>query len=521
MNVKNDAKLGMEKAIHFVEEGIEQILENRLDELHGVSVSPGATAIASLCLLALGRGYEKSQQAGVNWLIQNQSNQGWGKVPNGSLDPEITRVAELVVQASRGGILSRLALIEKAKQLADIVLALGQDVVPGLVGPSPEEIRLPNILLERVQGKLPPYGRPVVVAAALLAVNQEQQGIEEGIQVIREGQMQDGSWAEDIVATSLCTLALFRFNGHDRVIQSAGKWLVEKQYPSGGWPAFDQLKNWAVGWTLAILEDRKLLYSDTIDKAQKWLCQAANFDGSFGTAPLLTHPDLDDTAIALMGLPINCEVRERTLQLLRSLQDEDGSWGTFPSFKGQPPNIQSCFPIYIKSLDVTVHVLEGMSKYGIRTNDPDFTRAIRWILSQQKPDGLFESVWFEGPIYGTAQVVDLLNRIKLSWNMLRLSRQVNNTRQKGINFLLHQYNSKEDWGNSVAEAALALTALKQELYYNEVVIDKTIRNILLRQTEIGSFVPTYQGIYAKGWNYEDPLSTALTVIRALDWYINH
>lgn len=239
MNVRDNARAGMEKAISFVEEGIQLIIQDQLDEMHGVSVSPGATAIASLCLLALGRGYEKSQQAGVNWLIRHQYKQGLGKVPNGNPDTEITRVAQLVIQATRGGLLSKLALIEKAQQLSDIVLTLGKDVVPGLVGPSPEEIGLPDILLRNVQEKLPPYGRPVVIAAALLAVNQERQGIEDGIRIIRECQMPDGSWAEDVVATSLCTLALFRFKNQDQAIRNTGNWLVQKQYQSGGWPAFD------------------------------------------------------------------------------------------------------------------------------------------------------------------------------------------------------------------------------------------------------------------------------------------
>lgn len=267
------------------------------------------------------------------------------------------------------------------------------------------------------------------------------------------------------------------------------------------------------------MDEHKSCCSDTLDKAREWLCQAGNRDGSFGTTPPLTHPDLDDTAIALMGLPLKCEARDRTLRLLRYLQNEDGSWGTFPSFNGEPPNLESSFPVYIQSLDVTIHAVEGLRKQGLPISDPCFLKAIRWILAQQKNDGLFESVWFEGPIYGTAQAVDLLNNLKFRWNMLKMSRQVNQVRQKGMNFLLDQYNSKGDWGNSVAETALAISALKSKVGNNRLIIDKAIESILVRQTETGSFIPTYQGVYAKGWNYEEPLSTALTAIRALGWYV--
>jgi squalene cyclase len=520
MIFREDAKKGMEKAICFVEEGIQQILEDKLDEQHGVSISPGATAIASLCLLALGREFDNSQQAGVNWLIRHRQEEGWGKVLGAKTDPEITRVAQLVVQASQGGLLNKLSLIEKAKQLADIVLALGQDVVPGLVGPSPDEIRFPNILQNTVREKLPSYGQPVVIAAGLLAVNQEQQGIDEGIRIIRESQMPDGSWAEDIVATSLCTLALFRFTRYDKAMQTAGKWLVQKQYKSGGWPAFDQLKNWAVGWTLAILDGHKSFSSHTLNKAREWLCHAGNLDGSFGTTPPSTHPDLDDTGIALMALPSGCEVRNRAIRLIRSLQNDDGSWGTFPSFKGTPPDIESCFPVYIQSLDVTVHIVEGLRKQRLQINDYCIQKSLHWILSQQKKDGHFQSVWFDSPIYATAQVIDLLSNLNFGWSTLRMVRQVHNARQKGVEFLLGQYNSKGDWGTSAVESALALYALKTERVLNRLVIDKTIQSILSRQTQVGSFVPAYQGIYAKGWNYEEPISTALTAIRVLDWYVN-
>jgi hypothetical protein len=515
-----EARSGLGKAIGFVKEGVQQILHDNLDEEHGVSVCPGATAIASLTLLVLGKGYEKALRGGVNWLIQNRKEKGWGKVPGGAPDPEVTRIAQIVVQASAGGLFNKLTLLDQAKQLADLVLTLGRDVVPGLDGPSIEDICLPNILEKRVLEKLPPYGRCVVIAASLLAASSEQQGIEEGIKVIRESQLPDGSWAEDIVGTSLCIMALLRFVGHDSNIHRAGKWLTLKQYPSGGWPAFNQLKNWAIGWSLSIL-DNSVLGPDTLIQAREWLFKARNEDGSFGTTPPFTHPDLDDTAIVLMALPFVKEMTNPTILLLQRLQNEDGSWGTFPSFNGHLPSIESCKPVYITSLDVTVHVIDALLRQGMTLNDPCILKALRWILSQQKPDGQFQSIWFESEIYGTSQVIDLLGNLKYSWHMLRLTRQVHLVRQRGVDFLLKQCNSKGDWGNSVVETALAISALKIESgRYGQFVFDRAVESMLDRQNAIGSFIPVYQGVYAKGWNYEEPIATALTAIRTLQWYVN-
>jgi len=102
-----------------------------------------------------------------------------------------------------------------------------------------------------------------------------------------------------------------------------------------------------------------------------------------------------------------------------------------------------------------------------------------------------------------------------------MSRQAYYARQRGVEFLLHQYGSNGDWGDSVAETSLAISALKNEgAYLDRNLFDRAIQSILSRQKQTGSFIPIYQGIYAKGWNYEEPISTALSAIRALEWYVN-
>lgn len=138
---------------------------------------------------------------------------------------------------------------------------------------------------------------------------------------------------------------------------------------------------------------------------------------------------------------------------------------------------------------------------GLPAGDQSVQKALRWILAQQKKDGLFQSVWFESIIYSSAQVIDLLNNIKLGWSMLRMSRQAYYARQR--------------------ETALAISALKKGgAHFKRDIFDRAVQSILSRQNQTGSFIPVYQGIYAKGWNYEEPISTALSAIRALQWYIN-
>lgn len=522
MKHTTNAKQSLQNAKCFVQEGVQQILTDSLDEEHSISVCPGATALATLSLLALGRDFEKTRNQGTEWLVKQIRNEGWGKHPGAPRDEEVSRLAQIAVQLNRGGVFAKLSVLEQSRQLSNLVLSLGNDVVPGLVGPKPEEIILPNILEKEIQKKLPPYGRTVVVAASLLAETAKARGASEAIQFLRIMQMPDGSWAEDVVATSLGILALVRYPGQEEVVQRAGRWLARKQYPSGGWPAFDQLKIWVMGWMGAIYQEMNMTQEErkTVQAVQKWLVKARNSDGSYGTTPPYTHPDLDDTAVALMAMPAERSTLNPTLQLLIRLQNNDGSWGTFPEFTGQPPEIQASVPVYIQSLDVTIHVLEAFRRQGLFLSHPVTLHALMWVLSQQKKDGEFSAVWFEGPIYGTAQALELMNNIQFVWGQWGLMRQVSQLRQKTVQYLLSSQNSDGGWGTSVVETALTLSSLwPQRKNLSPIILERGICHLLERQSENGIIKPEYKGIYAKGWNYEEPISTALTVIRALERYL--
>jgi len=517
LELKKEIHDGLNKASFYVVEGIEQIISGNLDENHGVSSSPGATALGALALLALGRGFEDAQLRSLQWLRQNHRG-GWGKVPGDTPDEEITKIATMVLDGSEGGWKAKFKLISQARQFSQMILSLGQRVVPGLEGPTPEEILLPTILEDRVLTKLPLYGRPVVVAASLLCTD-SQEGIKKGIQYLLETQMPDGSWSEDIIATSLAIVAVISQGNYPERMEKAGQWLVQKQYPSGGWPAFDQLKIWAMGWAICIFGETTQRLTDTpwLNQAVDWLKRGRNTDGSYGSTPPFTHPDLDDTAVALIGLQQVGIDSSLGINLLRQMQNTDGSWGTFPSFQGEPPQVSSEFPVYIPSVDVSIHVLEALWRRRSRSQD-QIWRGLNWILSQQDDQGAFPASWFEGPVYSTAQAIELFTKWKFYWGRWNTAHPILWARNKALEFIIKSQKGDGSWG-SVVETSLALSGLMP--YAGGVpsdVIDKGIKNLLSAQNSNGSFEPSYRGIYAKGWNYEEPLTTALTAIRVLQRY---
>ncbi len=205
--------------------------------------------------------------------------------------------------------------------------------------------------------------------------------------------------------------------------------------------------------------------------------------------------------------------------MLKRLQNEDGSWGTFPSFRGVPPNIECQSPVYIPSLDVTIHILEALWQLHSRTQDPAIWRGMDWLFLQQGKNGEYLSIWYDGPIYSTAQVLELLSKWKFNWEQWKSTHRVISVRNKTYNFLLNAQNADGGWGSSVVETSLAISALTR---YPKKIPKEVFKNgifkVLNCQNENGSFEATYKGIYAKGWNYEEPIATALTAIRALRRY---
>jgi len=528
----------LEKARHFVEKGCRSMIQDGplTPERFRISPCPVSTALALISLMAKPAKYSLQLSSGLRYL-ENSRNQdgGWGRIPGSPSDERSSLVCLTAINCVQTGLNP-----EAIQAVGATIGATWLQDVPRLILDWPADSPLIKLLQtfitnETVSGifsdisfehlpallaMLPPAGRPLILALASIRQsenNRNSRNLQAAIKRLVTYQSPNGGWCEDILITAICILCL-SVTGRFPAIQTRGlKWLASVQYPSGAWPSFNQLTNWDIGLSACVLRETGITQPKLINECASYLSVRANQDGSYGTLSPYSFPDLDDTAIALLGTCAGSrenlnfkETAARTGDLLKGLQNRDGSWGTFPEVTGPPPLCTCQSPVHIKSVDVTVHVLQSLLKAGIPTSSPYVQKGFWWLFFHQKWDGSWKSTWYTGDAYATAQTLELLSQYNL-WPR---------SRAKAKNWLLTAQNTNGGWPiGSAGECGLALTALlKNGDITSSVPIQKGLTYICSRQNPDGSFKPAYGGLYASGLYYEDPITEALAAIRAIWTY---
>jgi len=136
------------------------------------------------------------------------------------------------------------------------------------------------------------------------------------------------------------------------------------------------------------------------------------------------YPDTDDTAQVLLALSrvdnprerYQHQVAQRAIQWVLAMQCRNGGWGSFDR-----DNTKMIFQ-YIPfadhnamldppTVDITGRILEMLAAYGYTRSDKHVDKAIRFIFSQQEPDGSWFGRWGVNYIYGTFLVLRGLEAI--------------------------------------------------------------------------------------------------------------
>jgi squalene-hopene/tetraprenyl-beta-curcumene cyclase len=136
------------------------------------------------------------------------------------------------------------------------------------------------------------------------------------------------------------------------------------------------------------------------------------------------YPDTDDTAQVLLALNkvdnprerYQISVAERAIRWEFAMQCRNGGWGSFD--KDNTKMIFQYIPfadhnamLDPPTVDITGRMLEMLASYGYTRDDKRVQKCIKFILSEQEPDGSWFGRWGVNYIYGTFLVLRGLDAI--------------------------------------------------------------------------------------------------------------
>lgn len=530
----------MKKGWQFVEEGCLSAIQDGplTKEMYRLSPCPVTSSLALMSLMTQKKVYQNQIRTGLQYLegCRNKDG-GWGRTPLSESDEKSTEICITAIKCWQAGV-TPAAIQKVSSNMSSTWL---RDVPRLLLGWPPDSPLLKIIesfLTSETAGNiitdfsfenlpialrlLPPSARPLILALSCIHETTKKGKSRFFISALKKlilYQSPHGAWCEDILITSLCILCLSITGRYPQAYSRGIKWLASVQYHSGAWPSFNQLTNWDTGLAAMVAGECFPESTGFIKECADYLSIRANQDGSFGTLSPYSFPDLDDSAVALLGLSAASRrenaytgIINQIIQLILSLQNHDGSWGTFPEITDLPPYCSCYLPAHITSADVTIHVLQSLLKTGVDFKMAQIQKSLWWLAFQQRWDGSWKSTWYIGNAYATSQAMELFADCNL-WPKAR---------QRARNWLIMAQNDNGSWPiGSAGETGLAIAALlKNGEPPNSPCIDKGLSFIASRQKKDGSFVPAYGGLYAGGLYYEDPITEALAALRAIHLYLS-
>jgi squalene-hopene/tetraprenyl-beta-curcumene cyclase len=165
------------------------------------------------------------------------------------------------------------------------------------------------------------------------------------------------------------------------------------------------------------------------------------------------YPDVDDSAMVLLGLDkvdnprerYQHQVSTRAIDWIFAMQCKSGGWASFDKDNTrmvfqQVPFADHNAMLDPPTVDITGRVLEMLAAYGCTQDDPRVKKAIKFILSQQEPDGSWFGRWGVNYIYGTMQVLRGLEAMGVDLHEPYV--------QQGAEWLRMVQNPDGGWGES-------------------------------------------------------------------------
>ncbi len=260
------------------------------------------------------------------------------------------------------------------------------------------------------------------------------------------------------------------------VLRRAGEWLTDAQVTAGGdWQV--KAKNIPPGG---------------------WAFEFANSK----------YPDIDDTAEALIALKRvklddprrQKEAIRRGAEWLLGVQSSNGGWAAFDKdnfrqFVAAIPFADFGEMIDPPSADVTAHVVEALVHLGYPPDAPFLQKALRYLWSEQEPDGPWFGRWGVNYIYGAGAVLPALEAMGEDMS--------SPSARRSVSWLIDRQNDDGGWGESCAsyadpnwagrgpssasQTAWALLALMAAGEWDREAVQRGIRYLTDTQQEDGTW----------------------------------
>ncbi|MFJ5223986.1 prenyltransferase/squalene oxidase repeat-containing protein [Streptomyces sp. NPDC088400] len=422
--------------------------------------SPANTAVALIALHLAEQADGKNPdgqvddglvERGVTRLCETQREDGGWAMPGVPTEVLSTAVVtdalqliapERAASAVRAG-RERLAALGGPQALAEPAMTglIRQfDALAGL-GDEAELPRLPLelLLLPGLSRRLLSLRLPIFASMALGQAARRRQGPlrrrlnalarPAALSVVRQAYEREGStggFSADPWLTSLICIGVTRSGLAPDISRAAARRLRSMARPDGSWDLMELDITWSGFAASALLEagradDPRLAGTRAMfhERQQNTPFTALGCPGGYwGFSSARSWPMALETAeisSALLRLPGGAgdsdghdsdghgddHVR-RGIAWLTSVQDSAGSW-SLAVRNSRPGGFGPCPYMTAKAVD-------ALLDSGVGTDDPRVTRAVRWLLARQAPDGSFEALWYRGRTPGTAVVLETLCR---------------------------------------------------------------------------------------------------------------
>jgi len=227
------------------------------------------------------------------------------------------------------------------------------------------------------------------------------EGMHESWMIRRGGRVRLQACLSPVWDTALSLVAMVESGGDDPDVQRAARWLLDKEVRAPG------------DWCVRVPHV----------EPSGWSFEFANE----------LYPDVDDTAMVLIGLhavgTLDERTRARALAWILAMQSRSGGWAAFD--KDNTSRLPARIPfadfgemIDPPSADVTAHVVEMLGRLGVERDHPAIVRALAYLYAQQEPEGSWFGRWGVNHIYGIGAVLPALAAVGEPMDSARVRRAV-------------------------------------------------------------------------------------------------